>query len=251
MTPSAPSKRLLLSIHDVSPRFESQVDRLHDLLSRYAPVDRIALLVVPNHWGTSPITPGSPFATKLRDLAHRGAELFLHGYFHRDDSKHDGRLARLKATQMTAGEGEFLGIDEAAARIKMQAGKSLLEDIAGTPVAGFIAPAWLYGPGTSAALAEMNFALAENHFRVWQPGTGRTLARDPVLTWPSRSRSRILSSLAAARTLPLAMRFLPTARIGVHPGDARVPAIMTSIERAVAGLVQTHEPARYADLMKA
>jgi hypothetical protein len=32
---------------------------------------------------------------------------------------------------MTAGEGEFLGIDETAARIKMQAGKSLLEDIAG------------------------------------------------------------------------------------------------------------------------
>ena len=133
MTPSAPSKRLLLSIHDVSPRFESQVDRLHDLLSRYAPVDRIALLVVPNHWGTSPITPGSPFATKLRDLAHRGAELFLHGYFHRDDSKHDGRLARLKATQMTAGEGEFLGIDEAAARIKMQAGKSLVLVDCGAP----------------------------------------------------------------------------------------------------------------------
>jgi hypothetical protein len=47
------------------------------------------------------------------------------------------------------------------------------------------------------------------------------------------------------------MRFLPTARIGVHPGDARVPAIMTSIERAVAGLARTHEPARYADLVKA
>jgi hypothetical protein len=99
-----------------------------------------------------------------------------------------------------------------------------------------------------AALSEMNFAVAETHFRVWQPSTGKTLSRDPVLTWASRSRSRIRSSLVAARALPLAMRFLPTARVGVHPGDAKVPALLNSIERVVAGLTGSHQPARYADL---
>ena len=241
-------KRLLLSIHDVSPRFEAEVDRLHVILSRHAPANRIALLVVPNHWGDAPLRPGTAFATKLRSLAEQGAEIFLHGYLHQDDCRHSGRAARLKAKHMTAGEGEFLGLDRSTALLRMQSGQRLLEDVSGGPVAGFIAPAWLYGPGAMAALSEMNFAVAETHFRVWQPSTGKTLARGPVLTWASRSRSRIRSSLVAARALPLAMRFLPTARVGVHPGDAKVPAILNSIERVVAGLAGSRQPARYADL---
>ena len=49
------NKRLLLaSIHDVSPRFENEVDRLLALLRPYVG-DRVAMLVVPNHWGSAPI----------------------------------------------------------------------------------------------------------------------------------------------------------------------------------------------------
>ena len=145
-------KRLLLSIHDVSPRFEAEVDRLHAILSRHARADRIALLVVPNHWGDAPLRPGTAFATKLRSLAEQGAEIFLHGYLHQDDCRHSGRASRLKAKHMTAGEGEFLGLDRSTALRRMQSGQRLLEDVCGGPVAGFIAPAWLYGPGAMAAL---------------------------------------------------------------------------------------------------
>lgn len=53
---------LLLSIHDVGPRSEGAVDRLRDHLGRHASPDRLALLVVPNHWGEAPIRAGSPFA---------------------------------------------------------------------------------------------------------------------------------------------------------------------------------------------
>ena len=47
--------------------------------------DRFAMLVVPNHWGDAPIIPGSNFASKLRAWADLGIEMFLHGFFHRDD----------------------------------------------------------------------------------------------------------------------------------------------------------------------
>ncbi len=251
--PSVPKseRRLFLSVHDVGPRFESQVDRLRDLLGRHAPQDRIALLVVPNHWGQAPLTRGTPFATKLRGWADAGAELFVHGWFHRDDSTHTGRAAQLKARHMTAGEGEFLGLSYDAALTRMRDGRRLIEDIAGRPTAGFIAPAWLYGAGADAALADAGFRIAENHRRVWNPTTGKILARDPVLTWASRSRARILSSLAAARVLPPVLRHLPTARIGVHPGDTTVPALLNSIDRAVGRVRRTHAPARYADLLAA
>ena len=39
---------LLASIHDVSPRFETEVDRLRDMLTPFVG-DRLAMLVVPNH----------------------------------------------------------------------------------------------------------------------------------------------------------------------------------------------------------
>ena len=66
--PSGAQRLLLASIHDVSPRFESEVDRLLDLVGPH--VDgRVAMLVVPNHWGDAPIVRGSPFARRLRGWA--------------------------------------------------------------------------------------------------------------------------------------------------------------------------------------
>ena len=105
-----PSQRLLLaSIHDVSPRFEGEVDRLLELLAPHVG-QRLAMLVVPNHWGDAPIVPGSPFAARLRGWADAGLEIFLHGYFHRDEARHRAAGDRLRARYMTAGEGEFLGL---------------------------------------------------------------------------------------------------------------------------------------------
>jgi len=241
-------RRMLLAVHDVSPRFEGEVDRLRDHLGRHAPADRLALLVVPNHWGDAPIVPGSDFAGRLRAWSDAGAEIFVHGYHHRDSTPHGTRLARFKAASMTAGEGEFLGLDRSTASALMTRGQRVIEDMIGRRAAGFIAPAWLYGPGALEALAECGFGLAEDHWKVWRPGSRQVLTRSPVLTWASRSRGRIASSLLAARLLMPVLRAAPVARVGVHPGDTTVPAIMASIDRAVGRLGRTHRPARYADL---
>jgi predicted deacetylase len=240
-------KRLLASIHDVSPRFEGEVDRLLDHLAPHVG-RRLAMLVVPDHWGSAPIMPA--FAQRLRGWADEGVEMFVHGWFHRDDTQHRGTVAALKGRHMTAGEGEFLGLSQDEALDRMRRGKALVEDIIGRPAAGFIAPAWLYSDGAKAALAEAGFALAEDHARVWAPRDGRRLARGPVITWASRSRPRQLSSLAAAATLRPLLQPLPTVRIAVHPGDVRVPALLASITRTFAAF-RRHTPARYADLLAA
>jgi predicted deacetylase len=244
MTPE--SRGLLLaSIHDVSPRFEGEVSRLRDLLAPHVG-DRIAMLVVPNHWGDAPIVPGSPFATRLRVWADSGAEIFLHGYFHRDLSRHDGAADRLRARYMTAGEGEFLGLpgDQAARRIAE--GRSLIEDVIGRPIDGFVAPAWLYSEGALEALEACGIPLAEDHFRVWSPMTCRVLARGPVITWASRTRLRLVSSVLAAAAIRNAP--LEVLRIGVHPPDCRHPAVVRSIEKTLrAG--SKRRPGRYSDLL--
>ena len=233
---------LLASIHDVGPRFDREVEQLVARFMERLGSARFAMLVVPDHWGEAPLAAAPAYRAKLRRWSDQGVEMFLHGFTHRDD-----RPTGFKARHMTAGEGEFLHLDHAEARKRLRAGRAVVEDAIGRPVAGFIAPAWLYGPGARAAIAEERFALAEDHMRVWRPGDGAVLARGPVITWASRSRARTASSLAFARLARTALRPLRVVRIAVHPGDVRVPAILSSIDRTLLAFAGRHV-GRYGDL---
>jgi len=246
LMPTASERLLLASIHDVSPRFESEVDELLDLLAPHIG-QRLAMLVVPDHWGDAPIVRGSPFARRIRDWADSGVEIFLHGYFHRDQSEHRAAADRLRAKFMTAGEGEFLTLSRGEAEQRITNGRVLLEDVIGRQIDGFVAPAWLYGDGARAALAECRIPIAEDHFRVWSPATGAQLARGPVITWASRTRPRLLSSLLAAAGLRHAP--MQVLRIGVHPPDCRHPALVGSIRTTLTATARTRRPARYSDLL--
>ena len=240
------AERLLLaSIHDVSPRFEGEVDRLLDLLRPHVG-DRVAMLVVPNHWGDAPIVPGSAFAKRLRGWAETGTEIFLHGYFHRDQARHGAAADRIRAKLMTAGEGEFLGLSREDASARIVEGRALLEEVIGRRIDGFVAPAWLYGEGAIEALRDCGVPIAEDHFRVWSPRTGAELARGPVITWASRTRFRLGSSLAAAAVLRRVP--LQVLRVGVHPPDCQHPVLVRSIETTLTAARRSRRPAAYAEL---
>lgn len=246
--PRRPPRRLLLSIHDVSPRHAREVETLHDHLRADGEVP-LAMLVVPDFWKEAPIVAGSAFARQLRRWADEGNEMFLHGFTHHDRVTHASRVARFKARHMTAGEGEFLGLTHDEARALIVRGRRIVEDAIGRPIAGFVGPAWLYGHGAHAALTSEAIPLAEDHWRVWQPRDGRTLARSPVITWATRTPGRMASSLlvaAFARRLPLPR----VMRVGVHPGDCTEPSVMLSIAATVAQLRRSHRPSRYADLAR-
>lgn len=243
-------KRLLASIHDVHPGSLDAVERLAAQFERHFGGPRYAMLVVPDHWGRNAIAGNTAFAAKLRCWAGQGIEMFVHGWFHEDRSAHSG-LTAVKAKHMTASEGEFLGLDRAEAARRMAEGKALIEDIIGGPVAGFIAPAWLYGPGARAALPQSGFALAEDHMKIWRPASGEVLAKGPVITWASRSRARTASSLLAAAASRAVLGPLPTVRIAVHPGDVTKPEILRSIDETLAAFSRNRVIGRYADLLAA
>lgn len=243
------AKRLFLSIHDVGPKFEAQIDALATLYDELVGPNQFAMLVVPDHWNEAPLAAAPAFQAKLRRWSDAGVEMFLHGWSHRDDSMHAGAIAGLKAKHMTAGEGEFLGLDVATATTRMAEGRKLVEDVIGRPVAGFIAPAWLYGAGAMAALTALNFPIAEDHLRVWNPATGRTISSGPVITWASRSRMRTASSLFFAGLARHALTPLLDMRIAVHPGDTTKPEITRSIAKTVRHAMKGRKVARYADLI--
>ncbi len=241
-------KRLLVAIHDVSPAFAVPIEALAERIEAILGGPSFAMLVVPDHWGAARLDRDAAFVRRLRDWADAGVEMFLHGWFHRDASDHRGAASALKAKYMTAGEGEFLGLDAAEAEHRMRAGRDMVEQAIGRSVAGFIAPAWLYGPGAHAALKACDFALAEDHFRVWQPRTGTIVARGPVVTWASRSAARTASSLAVAAAARAMPDWLPTMRVAVHPGDVTKQSLLTSIDRTLRTLAERRTVSRYADL---
>lgn len=246
--PTTPS--LLLAIHDVSPAFDRAVSVLSDKLSRLVGEAQFAMLVVPDYWGRARLDRDAAFCSRLRSWADAGVEIFLHGWLHRDDAAYRNRsVARWKARHLTAGEGEFLGLSEDDAFRRMRDGRDLVEQVIGRPVVGFVAPAWLYGPGTRAALRRSQFAIAEDHWRVWSAPSGTVLARGPVVTWASRTPGRMASSLAVAALARRLHHVLPVARIAVHPGDTREPVLIDSIERTVRTLAVSRKPARYTDLL--
>lgn len=244
-----PRRRLLLSIHDVSPRFAAPVAQLAGLFAELAPGRPYAMLVVPDFWRQSPLRADPGFCRQLRDWADHGIEIFLHGQTHRDEQMHSGAMARWQAGVMTAREGEFLGLSRAVALARIRDGRALLEDITGRPIAGFVAPAWLYGEAARAALAELDIPLAEDHFRVWRPRDGRVLARGPVITWATRTPARKASSLAFAALARQTLHLLPTVRIAVHPGDVSSPAVMASIARTIGSFAGRRSVCGYASLV--
>lgn len=240
-------KRLLASIHDVGPGSAGAVSRLADMFERRLESQRFAMLVVPDHWGCHPLSGDMAFKARLRGWAEAGIEMFVHGWYHKDTARHRG-AAKFKARHMTAGEGEFLGLDAATALARMLDGKALIEDVIGRPAAGFIAPAWLYGEGARVALRRAAFPIAEDHWRVWRPADERILARGPVVTWASRSVPRLASSLAVAALARAALPATRIVRVAAHPGDVTKASLLASIDLTLHRFAATHAPSAYADL---
>lgn len=242
-------QQLIASIHDVGPGCQVEVERLAALIEKRLGGPKFAMLVVPDHWGNNPLRGDREFCRRLHSWSSAGIEMFVHGWFHKDKGDHKG-LAAVKARLITASEGEFLALSQEDAARRMEDGRKLIEDIIGRQVAGFVAPAWLYGPGAKSALQQSGFSLAEDHLRVWIPQTGEVVARGPVVTWASRSKLRTASSLAFAALARSALHCLRTVRVAVHPGDVTKPEILASIDSTLAAFALKRVAARYADLLK-
>jgi uncharacterized protein len=243
-------KRLLVSVHDVTPAHSDRLEKIVSLVEQIVGPGKAALLVVPDFHGKANLDSDRHFKVLLRRWADAGNEIFLHGYYHLEGTGPDKATRSWKAKCLTAGEGEFLGLgyDEAASRLRD--GQKLVEEATGRPVAGFVAPAWLYGPDAKRAIRDQGFRLAEDHFKVWNPATAEVLTRGPVITYASRTPMRLLSSLLWSYIAGVLLKPAPVVRIGVHPHDWDAPELVDEIQRTLTHFVKSHVPSRYSDLQK-
>ena len=104
---------VLLSIHDVTPAWEAQVDALWTLCRERGATP--ALLVVPNWHGDWPLRDAPQYVDWVRARAADGAEIFLHGERHDEVGLPRTWRDSQRAFGRTNKEGEFLTLDYEAA----------------------------------------------------------------------------------------------------------------------------------------
>src|SRR5262249_36807653 len=128
---------LLCALHDVAPPHLPAIRALRDRL-RARGVAAATLRVVPRYHGEA-LERSPETVAWLRAQAAAGDEICLHGFHHRETAPLVGWLDRARAALFTAGEGECLATPAFAPLLR--AGRALVEDLVGTAVRGFVAPA--------------------------------------------------------------------------------------------------------------
>lgn len=219
-----------VSIHDVSPATEREVDAA--LAMTHAAGVKPALLVVPDFHGKAPLEEHPKYVDKLRALEEDGHEIYLHGYYHRSNDPPADAGARAKIHHLytqkvvSASEAEFSAVTRDEAIDRLDRGEELLRKL-GLTIRGFVAPAWSMPDWVLTMLGDRGYRFTEDHLRVHDPA-GKRSRPSVVLNFASRSPARLFSTVLWCRLARPARRFLP-ARIAIHPGDMRFALLRSEI----------------------
>lgn len=232
MLPDMSPPALCVSIHDVAPSTWLQCERLLQAVAAVAPL-QVSLLLVPDYHGLGDDTPPA-YREAIEACRVRGHELVLHGHVHLDEGPPARNpLEWWRRRVLTADEGEFATLSAAPAHARLMKGRRWFEQ-RNWPVDGFVAPAWLLGPGAWRALRATSFryTTTATHFHLLQPDIA---VRMPVITYSTRSALRRAASLVwqGQRRLPASS----PVQLALHPGDAQYPAVVSQAQRLLEGLL--------------
>ena len=236
---------LCIVLHDAAPSTRSACVRTLAAVRQVAGDVPVTILAVPRYHDEA---PSPPFEAWLGERSRLGDELALHGCTHRDDGVPHGRLDAMRRSHYTRGEGEFWALSRQEALARIDVG---IEWFArnGWPLAGFVAPAWLLGPGAREALVERPFEYtATLRQLVHLPGQQAETSQSVV--YSTSSAWRRSTSLAWNALVALAERNNPVLRLELHPRDADFVAVRRSWQRILERALKRRRPATVADYMR-
>jgi predicted deacetylase len=239
--------RLVVSIHDVTPAFTDEVRLLLGALDAMGARPRV-LKVVPAAAGCGKIQDAPELIRLLRDEAHAGSEVVLHGYTHQAAGAFRGRgLERLRARLFARAAAEFLTLDGPQIAARLEAGRRALKDVGFEP-RGFCAPGWLAPRETLSILRRLGFRYyvgmntlhdLRSGRRRWMPWAGYMGAE----TW--HERLVYLGGWALMAVAPLS----PVVKVFLHPQGVPGSGDYKRTLRVLARLVRERRPTTYGRLL--
>ena len=234
-----------LVLHDVAPSTRAACMRTLAAVAEVADVP-VTLLAVPRFHGEA-TTP--ELVEWLGARQRRGDELALHGWSHRDEAMVPaGLIDGLRRRVYTRCEGEFWALSEREATRRIEAGIAWFRE-QGWPLAGFVAPAWLLGPGAWQALATQRFEYtATLRELVHLPGRDSVASQSVVYSTSNawRRQSSLLWNAGVAR-LERSNRLL---RLELHPRDADFGDVRRSWQKILARALHDRRATTVADFMR-
>jgi predicted deacetylase len=231
--------RLCIAIHDVSPATWPRCERLLMMLDTLG-APPLTLLVVPNYHYSGRVDADRRFRCAIDARVARGDEVALHGYVHLDESAPSlAPLQWARRRLLTAGEGEFAALHEAAAAQRIESGLRML-DRCGWEPRGFVAPAWLLGAGSRAALARTRLRYTSTHAHLEVLNSGHRISA-PALSTSARSRWRRVVSRAWLPLAGAATGHVELLRVALHPDDASHADLLFAWQTLLRPLLTSRE----------
>lgn len=240
---TAQQAHVCVVLHDVADARLAACERLVAAVCEVAPVP-MTLLAVPRFHH---LPASRSVVDWLTERARQGDELALHGLTHLDDGRPRDPVDWLRRRHYTRGEGEFWALDEREATRRLRIGQQWFAEN-GWSAHGFVAPAWLMGPGAWAAIRRFDFGytctLAAVH--TLRAGEVRHVEHSQSLVYSTSTAWRRASSLLWNGTLARRLRTAPLLRLELHPHDADHPAVRRSWQRLLARALESRRAATLA-----
>lgn len=219
-----PLPYLTVSIHDVTPKFESELKEIIAELNRRGIHSR-SILVIPNYELNYDVSKNENFTAWLHDLEKTGDEIVHHGYEHVSHSRKYRSLKKWFLGEMCAqGCAEFQNINYEEARERLQKGKAIFEKIKMAPK-GFVAPGWLLNTESERAVQDENFAYTTllNGLRIFPKtniqGHKKAIKAEALIFTPGSRIADYSMRLYDGYREKIHLPRRKLARVAIHPQD--------------------------------
>lgn len=228
-------KKAIISIHDVSPYFQKEIEII---LEGLKDINK-SFLVTPLWNGDH--TAGADFAVMFAN-----EDLVVHGLTHKA-SKNDylGNLLLMSK----ASSKEFYGLDEAETRVKIEMAKRLFEDMYHRQPMGFIPPMWYHSNHSVRVLKSLGFTYTESEMAFINLRENISTFSIPVCFDFGNNK---LLSLVAVYGWKYVFKYLRQSliRFSIHPSDIRNGFLPDILEIIKWFQSNNYTFLRYVDLTK-
>jgi predicted deacetylase len=217
-------RRVVVSVHDVTPVFRTELEEIFRVLHRMG-VDVRTDLVVPVHGkGPALADDQSGFNDLLRRQRDRGAELGLHGLHHE--------------------YAEFLRTDRAWAESAVDRAMEEFRRALGVAPAGFVPPQWLMSRNSLQAVFSRGFEYVATMTALIPAGGAPRPAFPMGYDWGLTAVDRVMLRINDYRSRHTEQRLV---RFAVHPMDLRHGLFLPAMAQLARLLERGYRPSTYRE----
>jgi len=243
-----PARSLVVSVHDVCPRFEAAFHRWRSLLDAWG-VRKRSIAAVPFYDGDRHLSSSETLAAALAEEVRCGSEVVLHGYTHVHSGGCRSAWERLRDRATTQGCAEFSSASRNDAIERIRRGLAELEPLVPGRIRGFTPPGWWIGRELLPVLVEAGFDFCTGTFRVMDLRRGDVIRAPVVVGLPEAGWVPVLVHGYSFRVLPALLKGRGMLRVALHPYDLDNPLFMRDAERLVRRAVEERDVCVYEELV--